>query len=118
MGNDTLVGGAGKDTFLFNTTLNAATNRDAIADFSAVDDTILLSRTIFTRLTTIGTLNSGWFRASPTGKAADSNDYLLYNTATGGLFYDKDASGAGAAVQFATLTTKPNITAADFVVVA
>ena len=59
---------------------------------SVVDDTIRLDRTIFARLTTLGTLNSAWFKAS--------------------------ATGAGAAVQFATLTTKPKLTAADFVVVA
>ena len=118
LGNDNLFGGAGKDTFFFNTTLNATTNRDAITDFSVVDDTIRLSRTIFTKLTTLGTLNSGWFRASTAGRALDSNDYLLYNTTTGGLFYDTDATGAGAATQFATLTTKPTITAADFAVVA
>ena len=118
LGNDTLVGGAGKDTFLFDTTLNATTNKDSLTDFSVVDDTIRLDRTIFAKLTTLGTLNSAWFKASATGRAADSNDYLLYNTTTGALLYDKDATGAGAAVQFATLTTKPKLTAADFVVVA
>jgi len=59
------------------------------------------------------------FRASATGLAADSNDYVLYNTTTGALLYDTDGSGGGTAVQFATLTSKPqNITAADFVVIA
>ena len=117
-GNDTLIGGAGKDTFLFANALNASTNKDTIKDFSAVDDTLRLDRTIFAKLTSLGTLNSALFRASATGKALDSNDYLLYNTTTGALLYDQDGSGAGVATQFATLSTKPAITAADFVVVA
>jgi Ca2+-binding RTX toxin-like protein len=50
--------------------------------------------------------------------AEDSNDYILYNTTTGALLYDSDGNGVGAATQFATLTTKPSITAADFVVIA
>ena len=118
LGNDTLVGGAGKDIFLFDTTLNATTNRDSLTDFSVVDDTIRMDRTIFARLTTLGTLNSALFKASATGKAMDSNDYLLYNTTTGALLYDQDGTGVGAATQFAILTTKPALTAADFAVVA
>ncbi len=118
LGNDTLVGGAGLDTFVFDSPLNAITNKDSITDFIAVDDTVRLDQTVFTKLATLGTLSAGSFRASTTGTAADSNDYVLYNTTTGALLYDADGSGAGLATQFATLTTKPNITAADFVVVA
>ena len=44
------------------------------------------------------------FRAAVGGDAADTNDYVLYDTATGNLFYDADGSGAGAKVLFATLT--------------
>jgi serralysin len=40
-GNDTLTGGAGNDTFFFNTALGA-TNVDTIADFSVPADTIQL----------------------------------------------------------------------------
>jgi Ca2+-binding RTX toxin-like protein len=117
-GKDTLTGGAGNDLFVFNTALNATTNTDTIVDFNATDDTIRLSRTIFTQLTT-GALSPERFRATDTGLAADANDYILYNTTSGALLYDADGSGAGVATQFATLTTKPqNVTAADFVVVA
>ncbi|MDP3480562.1 MAG: calcium-binding protein [Desulfoprunum sp.] len=117
-GNDLLVGGTGSDTFAFNTTLNAATNRDYIYDFNAAADTIRLDRTIFAKLTTLGTLAAGLFRSSATGVATEVDDYILYNTSSGALLYDADASGAGVAVQFATLTTKPTITNADFMVVA
>jgi serralysin len=49
--------------------------------------------------------------------AADANDRIIYNAATGQLFYDADGNGAGAAVLFATLDGKPPVTAADFLVI-
>jgi Ca2+-binding RTX toxin-like protein len=118
-GNDTLAGGSGKDTFVFNTALNAATNVDTITDFAAIDDTIKLDNGIFSKLATTGALSSGLFRANTNGVAKDSNDYILYNTTTGALYYDADGNGAGAAVQFAQLgaSAHPVISSADFVVV-
>lgn len=118
LGNDTLTGGAGIDTFVFDSVLNATTNKDIITDFNVTDDTIRLDQTIFAKLTTLGTLSANFFRSSATGVAADSNDYILYNTATGALLYDADGSGTGAGIQFATLTNKPSLTVADFSVVA
>lgn len=116
LGNDKLTGGAGLDTFLFNTALSA--NIDTITDFVAADDTIQLENAIFTKLTATGALNSAFFKANLTGNAADANDYIIYETDTGKLFYDADGNGAGAKVQFALLgtATHPTITAADFVV--
>jgi Ca2+-binding RTX toxin-like protein len=118
LGNDTLIGGAGIDTFVFDSLLNATTNRDTLTDFSVTDDTLRLDQTVFAKLTTLGGLSAAFFCSSTTGAAADSNDYILYNTSSGALAYDTDGNGAGAAIQFATLTTKPTLTAADFVVVA
>ena len=119
LGNDTLTGGVGTDSFVFNTALDAATNLDTITDFTAIDDTIKLENAIFTKLATVGTLSSNFFRASASGEALDSNDYILYNKTTGALFYDADGNGAGAAIQFAQLgvITHPTITSADFVVI-
>ena len=118
LGNDILSGGAGNDVFLFNTTLNATTNKDSISDFISGQDKIYLDKDIFTTLTTVGTLNAAYFRASATGAAGDANDYILYNTTSGALLYDADGNGQGVAVQFATLTTKPAITANDFMIAA
>ena len=119
LGKDTLTGGTGKDSFRFDTTLNASTNLDTIADFKAVDDTILLENAIFKKLVATGTLKASSFKASTSGNATDADDFILYETDTGKLFYDADGSGAGAKVQFALLgtSTHPVITAADFSVV-
>jgi hypothetical protein len=39
------------------------------------------------------------------------------NKATGAPFYDANGNGAGGAIQIATLTSKPTLTASDFVVI-
>lgn len=114
-GNDTLTGGPGNDFFAFNTAPNTLTNRDRIADFSAVADTILMENAIFTRLTATGTLNAGNFRLG--AAALDANDYVIYNPATGVLTYDSNGNAAGGAVQFGLLLPAVAISAADFVVV-
>lgn len=118
LGNDTLTGGAGNDIFVFDTALNATTNKDSVTDFVVGQDKIQLDKDIFTVLTDEGALAADSFLASAAGTAADDNDYFLYNTSSGALFYDADGSGEGVAVQFATLTTKPKITANDFLVAA
>ena len=114
-GNDILVGGVGSDMFVFNSALSTS-NVDTITDFSSIDDTIHLDNTgIFAALSTLGVLASTSFAIGSV--ATDSDDAIVYNTATGGLFYDADGSGAGAAVQFAILGTGLNLTSDDFVVI-
>ncbi|NMG01211.1 calcium-binding protein, partial [Aromatoleum toluolicum] len=116
-GNNVLTGGAGNDIFRFDTALNANTNLDTITDFAAGVDDIQLENAIFTSLTTTGALNAGWFiSGAGITAAADANDYLIYNSTTGALYYDQDANGAGEAVQFATLSGTPSLSASDFLV--
>jgi trimeric autotransporter adhesin len=120
-GNDILTGGAGGDAFVFDTLLNATTNKDTIADFNSLDgDYFDLAKSIFTALPNVvtGTLSAGNFKSGSglSVVAGDADDYILYNTTSGALFYDSDGNGAGAAVQFATLTTHPTIVASDFLV--
>lgn len=62
-------------------------------------------------------LRDDYFKASGTGAAGDATDYILYNTNTGALFYDADGNGVAAAIQFATLTGKPALSAGEFLVV-
>lgn len=113
-GNDKLSGNSGWDTFVFNTKLSKLTNVDTITDFNVADDTIYLENAIFTKLTATGTLNSDSFRIGT--KAADRSDHIIYNKATGELFYDADGSGASAAVLFAKLAKGLALTANDFIV--
>jgi len=118
LGNDTLTGGAGIDSFLFDTALSATTNKDTLSDFVVGQDIVKLDKDVFTALTTVGTLSAANFKSSTNGAAGDANDYILYNTTSGALLYDADGNGSGAAVRFATLTTKPAITASDCMVAA
>lgn len=116
-GIDTLTGGAGNDAFLFNEAASSL-NRDVITDFSNLtgnNDVFRIENAFFTKLTATGTLNAALFRAGTV--ALDANDFLVYNKATGALFYDSNGNGAGGAIQIATLTSKPTLTAADFFVI-
>jgi T5SS/PEP-CTERM-associated repeat protein len=114
-GNDTLFGDAGKDSFYFDTALNKSTNIDTIKDFSHADDTIFLENAFFKKLA-VGALSSSAFYTGT--KAHDANDRIIYNKATGALFFDVDGTGAAAQIQFATLANKPaDLAANDFMVI-
>lgn len=114
-GNDTLTGGGGADDFRFSSTLSASSNVDRITDFSVVSDRLSLDDAIFTAAGPVGALNAAAFRSGTA--AADASDRIVYNAATGQLYYDADGNGAGAAVLFATLGTGLALSAADFFIV-
>ena len=112
-GIDTLTGDAGADRFLFNTALNAATNVDTITDFSVVDDLIRLDDAIFTGIGPLGVLNPDAFHIG----AADAEDRIVYNSATGQLFFDSNGSAAGGMTLFARLSIGLPLSNTDFQVV-
>ncbi len=116
LGNDTLTCLNGADKFLFNTALNAATNHDTITDFNVPTDTIQLENAVFTLLTIAGTLASAWFKDLSLA-AQDANDIIVYNRATGDLFYDTNGLTAGGQTLFADVANGTALTFADFVVV-
>ena len=101
LGLDKLSGGTGKDVFVFDK--YSFSGVDQILDFRSVDDTIKLENALFHRLAVNGALSASNYRENTKGIALDANDFILYNTHSGGLFYDADGSGAGRAVRFATL---------------
>lgn len=107
-GNDTLTGGDGADTFAFSTPLNEQRNVDTITDFVSGVDTLELSAAIFRQIGFSGGPGSASFFHA--GSAAhDADDRILYDTASGALYYDADGTGALAAVQFATLQGAPSL---------
>ena len=111
-GNDVLTGGSGGDTFIFNVAL--AGNVDRIRDFRASDDTLQLDNAVFMGLTD-GALNAGAFALAST--AAEADDRVIYDQATGNLFFDADGGPRDNQTLFATLTNKASITASDFFVI-
>ncbi|HMW21939.1 MAG TPA: Ig-like domain-containing protein [Burkholderiaceae bacterium] len=117
-GNDTLTGGAGADLFLFNLAPNVRTNLDHITDFDGRFDGIALDDAIFTAFAGRSTLSAGMLRSGAgVTSAADANDFLIYNTSTGILYYDSNGSGAGGLTQLAVLDTRPLLAADDFIIV-
>ena len=112
-GLDALVGLGGADAFTFTTALGAG-NVDQVVDMTVGLDKIYLDNAIFAVLAD-GALAAGAFRTDTA--AADADDRIIYNSATGALFYDADGNGAGAAVQFATLSTGLALAAGDFFVI-
>jgi len=115
LGNDILTGGEGSDTFVFNTKLNAKTNLDAITDFESGTDIIELAKSIMTRLGNVGELTAAQFKIG--SAASESSHRIIYNETTGGLFYDADGSGKGAAVQIALLGVNTDLTHDDIFIV-
>ena len=112
-GHDVLVGGAGRDTFVFNRNASTSGNSDVIMDFVSGQDTLELSSA---KMKSLG--------AGFTGEnllfgehAQDANDFLVYNRATGELFYDRDGSGSRSAQLIATLENHATLRVDDFDIV-
>jgi trimeric autotransporter adhesin len=120
--NDTLIGGLGQDTFVFNTELNATNNVDVIQDFIAGYDHIQLT-SFYAGLTIFGAMGatldaSEYISGAGITAAADVDDYIIFNTTNGALYYDADGNGtAYGAVQFATLTGVNTLSALDFSII-
>ncbi len=115
LGNDTLTGGAGRDVFVLNAAFKPAANIDTITDYVVSDDTIELENALFTKLHKIGVLKDKFFEIGK--KAADHNDYIVYNKKTGVLSYDKDGDGHKHAIAIAKLPDHLHPTGDDFLVV-
>jgi serralysin len=114
-GHDVLAGGGGADLFDFSVAVNAA-NSDRISDFSHADDTIRLQNAAMRALGVEGTLSKYFFHKG--AHAHDGNDHIIYNPASGDVFYDKDGTGAQAQVMLVTLTNRPtDLAFDDFLVV-
>ncbi len=112
-GADVLTGGGGRDRFVFD---SINTGVDRIVDFSVGEDVIQVSARAFRGLRANVAITPGQFHLGI--RAMDANDRFIYNNRTGVLFFDADGSGAGQQVQIAQLSGGPNLTAANFNVIA
>lgn len=99
-GIDTMTGGLGNDSFVFNAPISTAT-RDIITDFNHANDTMRLNNDFMPAIGGAGVLKAGFFFAG--AHAHDADDHIIYNRATGGIFYDSNGNGAGGEVQIAQL---------------
>jgi Ca2+-binding RTX toxin-like protein len=128
-GNDTLTGGTGIDQFLFGSGAKFTPTHfgvDTVTDFVKGTDKISLSKVSFTALTSaVGNLKSSEFAlinsaANELSLAGSSSAKIVYNSATGNLFYNQNAAiaGLGTGGSFATLSVLPSLGATDFLVQA
>lgn len=112
-GADGLTGGTGSDEFVFRRLLGNG-NVDTITDFTVADDTILLGRRAFAGLAE-GALPEGAFALGAV--AAEADDRILFDQATGALYFDADGVGGVDAVQFGLVSPQLTLTADHFLVI-
>lgn len=116
LGADTLTGHGGADFFVFDTR-PATGNADTIADFTVGEDNLVFNNAIFTRIGKDGALGVDALAVNDTGAAGDRRDRVIYDAATGGLFYDADGSKSGKAVLVAEIGAGLALGAADVLVI-
>ena len=114
-GSDTLTGGTGNDVFSIGqvSTGFLATALDAITDFTVSQDKLQLLSFVGLTFTGVGSsLTASQFHLGTA--AVDADDFIIYNQATGNLYYDADGNGAGAQVQIFDFTgTLPFLSSTD-----
>jgi Ca2+-binding RTX toxin-like protein len=111
LGNDRIYLGAEQDVVYFNTKLDARTNVDRVMDFKSGEDQIGLARSVFKKLGSGFALKQSAFW---TGKNAhDKDDRIIYDKATGSLYYDPDGTGSAAKIKFAILSNKAALSYKD-----
>jgi uncharacterized delta-60 repeat protein len=127
-GNDRLTGGTGADRFIYNTNATftrTAVGVDTITDFIiSQNDKIVLDKTTFPKITSANgtgfSRDAEFAKVSSNTTAAISGADIVYNTATGELFYNQNgtATGFGTGGKFAVLSNKPNLTENQFIIQA
>jgi Ca2+-binding RTX toxin-like protein len=107
LGADLLTGGAGNDRFVFDSDPGIGGNADWITDFVKGQDKLALDDDVFAGIGAAGALDLTYFRPGANVTAQDGDDHVLYDTASGNLYYDADGSGFEEALLVATLTGAP-----------
>lgn len=114
-GNDTLTGNGGADRFVFNAALGSG-NVDTITDFGNGADKLVLASDVFAGLVAGGAVHLEFGGANAATEAGKPT--VLYDKASGNLYFDADGQGGNAAVQFAVLSNKPqDLAQSQFIVI-
>ncbi|MEH2319632.1 beta strand repeat-containing protein, partial [Nostoc sp.] len=110
-GNDTLTGGNGNDTFTFNLKGQGV---DRVDDFNATNELIKILG--YDNALSKGSLQKSQFTIG--ASATTSNQRFIYDSSTGGLYFDSDGIAAAfTQVKFAQLSSGLSLTNKNFVVV-
>ncbi len=119
-GTDTLTGGGGADSFVYN---NPNQGSDFITDFG-FDDRITISASGFGGGLVAGVdlsetaSSTGIFVSSPTPIALGNSAIFLYENDTGILSFDRDGSGPTVASTIAILSNSPYLSSEQFTIIS
>ena len=112
LGSDTFSGSSGVEYIHFDTAIGNG-DADTLLLFNSMKDKVVLHHDIFEQIG-VGTLTSTAFVKGTT--AADADDRIIYDSATGSLYYDADGSGSAQQILFAHITPTSGFGAANFVI--
>jgi serralysin len=110
-GNDLLYGMGGSNTLFFDTALDSTLNVDRAMNFNANQDKLSLSTAVFAAVGVgSGTLAAAAFQQVNTGGTGDVSSLsatadarIIYDSSTGGLYYDDNGGSLADATKFAVL---------------
>ena len=116
-GADRLTGGQGRDNFVFDSKFGTS-NVDTITDFTSGEDKIVISpwQVPGSGLTPLGLWPGQFYAAAGATEGHDKSDRIIYDTASGALYYDVDGSGSKDAVQIAVLSGAPDLRSSDIAI--
>jgi serralysin len=124
-GNDVLVGGGGRDRFVFNDSPNPAlagpeATADLVVDFRSGIDELVFDDNVFPSAGPPGKYVANdprFYAAAGATQGHDETDRVVYNTTSGELYYDPDGSGLAPAEIIATLQGDPAVAATDILII-
>lgn len=116
LGKDTLTGNGGEDFFVFDTK-PASNNADTITDFTVGEDSLVFNNAVYLKIGKDGALKDRAFVTNETGEASDRQDRVIYDTATGRVYYDADGNRSGDAVLVAKIGGGLDLSADDILVI-
>src|SRR5260221_547170 len=112
--DQTSIAGGGQDTFIFRE--SGGSDADTLPDFASNWDRIELDAAGFGAIGAPGRFSAGDARFFAGTAAHDADDRIIFNSATGQIWYDADGNGSGAAQLIATLGAGRGGVATDFTV--